>query len=273
MAPEMTQEQVSSWRTTRERRAEYCMAGAGEWYEQMDAYQAFFQGKTVEELKEWEATGLDENGKPVDAVSGATMSVNDAHSDILGAIYKAWDNRSDYIACEKEGYGFTYTVRQNAAGTTFYNVAFSRVKLDEADKIVDNYEDVLEIADPTVTMASCPRYAVVGDTVDWYDLETQETTQVEVTPEMAQELVSSWRTKRERGDEYGMVGAGEWYEQMDAYQAFFNGKTAEELTQWEATGLDENGKPVDAVAGATMSINDAHSDILGALLKAIDAAV
>ena len=57
---------------------------------------------------------------------------------------------------------------------------------------------------------------------------------------------------------------------MNVYQTFFNGKTAEELKTWGETGLDENGKPVDAISGATMSINEAHSDILGAVLKACE---
>ncbi len=267
---DMASELVSAWRTKRERGHEYGMGGAGEWFEQMDAYQAFFKGKTVEELKAWGENGLDENGKPVEAISGATMSVNDAHSDILGAVLKAWDNRTDYIACDKEGYGFTYTFRLNGSGSSFYNVAFSRVKLDENGKIIANDEDVLEICDPTVSMASCPRYAVVGDTMNWYNLDTKETAPVEVTADMAGELVAAWRTKRGRGSEYGMGGAGEWFEQMNAYQAFFNGKTAEELKAWGESGLDENGKPVEAISGATMSVNDAHSDILGAVLKACE---
>ena len=50
------------------------------------------KGKTAEELKAWGETGLDENGKPVEAISGATMSVNDTHSDILGAVLKACEN-------------------------------------------------------------------------------------------------------------------------------------------------------------------------------------
>ena len=267
---DMADELVSVWRTKRERGNEYGMGGAGEWFEQMDAYQEFFKGKTAEELKAWGETGLDENGKPVEAISGATMSVSDAHSDILGAVLKAWDNRTDYIACDKEGYGFTYTFRLNGSGSSFYNVAFSRVKLDESGKIIANDEDVLEICDPTVSMASCPRYAVVGDTMNWNNLETKETAPVEVTANTASELVSVWRTKRERGNEYGMGGAGEWFEQMDAYQEFFKGKTAEELKAWGETGLDENGKPVEAISGATMSVNDAHSDILGAVLKACE---
>ena len=59
------------------------------------------------------------------------------------------------------------------------------------------------------------------------------------------ESTSAWRTKRKRGNEYGMGGAGEWFEQMDAYQEFSKGKTAEELKAWGETGLDENGKPVE----------------------------
>ena len=46
---------------------------------------------------------------------------------------------------------------------------------------------------------------------------------MEITADMADELVSAWRTKRERGNEYGMGGAGEWFEQMDAYCKSFLG--------------------------------------------------
>ena len=169
-----------------------------------------------------------------------------------------------------EGIGTTFTFRLNGSGSSFYNTAFAFVQFDADGRIVDSYIDVLEIADPTVSMASCPRYAVVGQTMDWYDLETKEVKQAEVTADMASELVSSWRTKRERGHEYGMGGAGEWFEQMDAYQAFFKGKTVEELKAWGESGQDENGKPVEAISGATMSVNDAHSDILGAVLKACE---
>ena len=169
-----------------------------------------------------------------------------------------------------EGIGTTFTFRLNGSGSSFYNTAFAFVQFDAEGRIVDSYIDVLEIADPTVSMASCPRYAVVGQTMDWYDLETKEVKPVEITANTASELVSVWRTKRERGNEYGMGGAGEWFEQMDAYQEFFKGKTAEELKAWGETGLDENGKPVEAISGATMSVNDAHSDILGAVLKACE---
>mgnify|MGYP004529834805 FL=1 len=169
-----------------------------------------------------------------------------------------------------EGIGTTFTFRLNGSGSSFYNTAFAFVQFDADGRIVDSYIDVLEIADPTVSMASCPRYAVVGDTMNWYNLETKETAPVEVTADMAGKLVAAWRTKRGRGSEYGMGGAGEWFEQMNAYQAFFNGKTAEELKVWGESGLDENGKPVEAISGATMSVNDAHSDILGAVLKACE---
>lgn len=46
---------------------------------------------------------------------------------------------------------------------------------------------------------------------------------MEITADMADELVSAWRAKRERGNEYGMGGAGEWFEQMDAYCKSFLG--------------------------------------------------
>ncbi len=270
---EFVAELVTTWVTKRERGYDYGMSGgAGEWFEQMDAWQEFFVGMTIDEIKAWAETGIDESGKPVDAISGATMSIQDAHSDILGAIYEAWDNKVDYVDAAKAGYGFTVVYR-NLSDKTFYNITFSRVKLDENDVIVDNYTDVLETSDVSSTSATCPRYAIIGTTVAVGDSETGETTEMEITEEFVAELVSTWQSKRERGFDYGMSGgAGEWFEQMDAFQVFFNGMSVEEFTAYVADGLDDSGKPVDAVSGATMSVTDAHSDITGAMFKAIEMA-
>nr|WP_241636226.1 hypothetical protein [Fusobacterium gastrosuis] len=89
------------------------------WTEQMDFFQEFFKGKTVEEIEAWFAKNAsDVNGRPlkadsknekdqekyakltetekealVDVVAGATMSIRDNHGDILGAIKDAYKNR------------------------------------------------------------------------------------------------------------------------------------------------------------------------------------
>jgi LysM repeat protein len=120
--PESAAAEVKSWLTKRERGDSYHMNPANEWYKQMDFFQNFFVGKTVAELKEWYAKNTTAAGRPIkattvkqdeldklakltvaekaalaDVVSGATMSISDAHGDFLGALQEAYDNRIEVI--------------------------------------------------------------------------------------------------------------------------------------------------------------------------------
>lgn len=103
--------EVASWSTKRDRGDSYKM-GAGTWSSQMDKFQTIFVGMTVNEVEDWfkkytsdingrplkgdssnaedvtkfEALSEDEQKMLVDVVSGATMSLNDSHGDIVAAI-------------------------------------------------------------------------------------------------------------------------------------------------------------------------------------------
>ena len=87
----------------------------------MDAFQRFFVGKTTEEIKAWyEKNCSDRNGRPLkdgssneqdaakynalsdeekaalaDVTTTATMSLSDAHGDLLSEIKKTWENRAE----------------------------------------------------------------------------------------------------------------------------------------------------------------------------------
>jgi hypothetical protein len=86
---------------------------------QMDFYQNFFKGKTTAQLEDWFAKYTTTAGRPIkatttnpddlakynkltdaekaqlaDVVSGATMSLRDAHGDFLGAVGEAYRNRA-----------------------------------------------------------------------------------------------------------------------------------------------------------------------------------
>ena len=110
--------EVETWQTKRERGEGYVM-GTGVWAQQMDKFQTVFEGKTVEEIKAWFAAYCsDRNGRPLkagssneqdaakfnaltaeeqamlaDVTTSATMSLNDGHGNILGALEKAFANR------------------------------------------------------------------------------------------------------------------------------------------------------------------------------------
>jgi hypothetical protein len=90
-----------------------------DWYHQMDAYEKLFTGKTVDELEAFmakyssdvngrllnpETTNLKDKAKLeklskaekdmlVDARSGATMSVNDPHGNLVAVIRDAFNKR------------------------------------------------------------------------------------------------------------------------------------------------------------------------------------
>nr|MBK5235371.1 peptidoglycan-binding protein [Clostridium sp.] len=119
---ESATDEVNGWLTKRQRGDSYGMNPANEWYKQMDFYQTFFVGKTVAELDAWFAKNTTAAGRPIkatttkqdeidklakltvkekaalaDVVSGATMSLSDAHGDFLGAVRNAYENRVEVV--------------------------------------------------------------------------------------------------------------------------------------------------------------------------------
>lgn len=120
--PESAAAEVNGWVTKRQRGDSYAMNPANEWYKQMDYFQKFFVGKTVAELEAWFAKNTTTAGRPIkanttnaadlakyqaltekekaelaDVVSGATMSIRDAHGDFLGAVAEAYKNRVEVV--------------------------------------------------------------------------------------------------------------------------------------------------------------------------------
>jgi len=120
--PESAAAEVNGWVTKRQRGDTYAMNPANEWYKQMDFYQRFFVGKTVAELESWFSKYTTTAGRPIkasttneadlikynalsdkektdlaDVVSGATMSIRDAHGDFLGAVSEAYKNRVEVV--------------------------------------------------------------------------------------------------------------------------------------------------------------------------------
>ena len=106
--------EIEDWKTKRERGEDYVMSPLGTWADQMDTYEEYFVGMTVEEVEEWFYNYTDENGRPLkpgkeefaelnsdekemlsDLTSGASMSLSDSHGYILEAIIESYENRMD----------------------------------------------------------------------------------------------------------------------------------------------------------------------------------
>jgi hypothetical protein len=299
---------------------------SGTWTQEMDTFEAFFRGKTAEELKtfferqtaangrviretataeedlaKWNAL-TDEEKANVDALTGATMSLSDAHGDILGAILKAMENQTAVEAegAARIGLGTVATPRlgpgkdDQEVPVYSFNVVVAGTLLDEEGRIVAAKEDILEIITPNHDGAndnSFPGWPGMSYNND-ADGDGKVDGVLEQTAETFTETIPTWKTKRDLGDAYKM-NSGTWTQEMDTFEAFFRGKTAEELrtfferqtaangrviretataeedlAKWNALTEEEKAN-VDALTGATMSLSDAHGDILGALIKAV----
>ncbi|WP_426350032.1 FMN-binding protein [Alloiococcus sp. CFN-8] len=109
--------EVNGWVTKRARGDKY-IVGASTWTDQIEVFEKLFVGKTVEEVEQWfKKYTSDINGRPLkaeaedekdkakysaltdaekkdlaDVTSGATMSLNDPHGDIISAIKKSLES-------------------------------------------------------------------------------------------------------------------------------------------------------------------------------------
>ena len=170
---------------------------------------------------------------------------------------------------------------------------------DEKGRIVNIVVDALELSTPNYDGSSMPHFSGWPGTMG-YNVTDHDSGKVvgvsENTIENITAEVNGWKTKRERGKDYGMNPRNEWDKQMDFFQEFFKGKTVAEIEAWFAkSASDVNGRPlkeksknekdkekysklsdsekkelVDVVAGATMSLRDSHGDIIGAIKNAYD---
>ena len=177
-----------------------------------------------------------------------------------------------------------------------FTVVMADVNFDTDGRILGAYLDAYEVSTPNYDGKSMPHFSGWPDKEGYnvIDHNTEKLAGVSKnTKESAAAEVNAWKTKRQRGDSYGMNTANEWYKQMDYFQKFFVGKTVPELEAWFAKNTTAAGRPikatttkqdeldklakltdkekadlVDVVSGATMSLKDPHGDFLGAIADA-----
>ena len=323
-------EEIAGWLTKRGRGEGYKM-GTGTWASQMDAYESLFVGHTVEELEEWFAKYTSgRNGRPLkdgstneedkakydaltaedkamlaDVTTGATMSLNDSHGNILGALKDAWEARVPVTAdAASLGLGLDFTGRigpgKDNSETQVYsfNEVYAVTLFDAEGRIVQVLMDQLEVATPNYDGEGMPHFSgFPGQGGYNYDMNHDGIVdgRLVTNSDGFQSEIASWLTKRERGEGYKM-GTGTWTSQIEAYQAFFAGKTVDELDAWyTAYTSDRNGRPLkdgstneqdkakydalsaqdkamlaDVTSAATMSLNDGHGNLLAALRDSLE---
>ncbi len=322
--------QVVDWKTKRERGSAYNMT-SGTWAEEMDEFEKLFVGMTVDEVQDFydrycsDSTGkilkadskdeaeaakydalTDEEKAELDAFSGATMSLNDQHGDLIGAIVKAYENKRPVQADHVTGIGLGFTslvafpeaaYAYDSEGVGMYDIyiMFAGTAYSDDDTIASVYVDSLEIATPNNNGAFTPVFTGFPGTS--FNTDADHDGVVEgafvQTEENFLEEVSNMVTKRERGNTYNMP-SGTWYQEMDAFENGFRGMKSSELESWFDTFCNSEGKIVfepsddeestekyealtdeqiasmDAFTGATMSIRNESGDLLTTIIKAWD---
>ena len=177
-----------------------------------------------------------------------------------------------------------------------FNVVFAHGVFDAEGRVLRMDVDQLEVATPNYDGASMPQFSGFpgqGGYALWDDAEGKVNGMTSDTEDNYLAEVSSWVTKRGRGEDY-RLGVGTWASQMDAYQAMFVGKTVDEIEDWFGHYFSgANGRPLredstaegdlqqyesladsekqelaDITSSATMSLRDSHGDILLAVRRA-----
>jgi peptidoglycan hydrolase-like protein with peptidoglycan-binding domain len=201
-----------------------------------------------------------------------------------------------------QGLGQTIAFRngpgKDSTGVPVYSftIVMADATFDADGRIVNSFIDSYEVSTPNYDGASMPHFSgwPGKEGYNVTDHETEKVTGVSVnTLESATAEVTGWKTKRERGDAYGMNPKNDWYKQMDHFQKFFVGKTVAELEAWFKKNTTAAGRPIkanstnaqdleklaklndaekavlaDVVSGATMSLRDPHGDFITALANA-----
>ena len=245
----------------------------------------------------------------VDAIAGATWTSN----GVFNAVNKALgiepegdssktDGGSQSTSNLKHGIAVVSTPRlgpgkdDKEVPVYSLNEVVAYALVDNAGKLVDLEVDILEIITPNHDGEKDNKFA--GWPGNTYNLDedndgTVDGELVETDEEWVARL-SAYTTKREQGSSYKM-NSGTWEQEMDIYEEWFKGMTANEIKEAFATLFsDLNGRPlngnsekdedvaklagltddqkaqIDALAGATMSISDAHGDMIGAIVESIN---
>lgn len=245
---EIAEDATTTFTSKKDLKEDYAMKSASpigkEWYEQVENYEQWCIGKTVEEVK----AGVGEDGKPSDEtlLTGCTITT----TDITEAVVDACENATATGASANDTLGI-------AIIGDLANYAAPTEDEDGTFQAYVNYATTTQNANGEITCVlidSIQAYPTWGaDGVLTTDTETEV------------------KTKYEKKDEYGMQVAsslenGEWFEQIDVFKQFILGKTADEVA---AIAVDESGYPTDDIltTGCTMKVAAYKTAVVKSLEK------
>ena len=207
-----------------------------EWFEQVEAFEKWAVGKTVEEVLTMPTTQKDEKHTVTadkDLMTGCTISVTGFQQALDKAAKNAVEVKDvasvgSAILTEVSGKDASAEKSGEAKASSTYGV----VALDKDGKVVFTQTDEAQNAVKFTTAGALDGEAVAV------------------------------ATKGEKKDEYGMKKVSsigkEWFEQNQAYDEWTVGKTAKEIADMKVT-TNEGGKTVtadkDLMTGCTMGVD------------------
>lgn len=220
----------AEFKTKRELGDAYNMVAYGqakqEWYKQADAFEALIVGKTVADVR---GLMVNETNKGTDEVinAGCTIVIN----EFVNAIEKAAQGAKDSDLTKDVTLKVTMAAEQTCTDATEDKAGSNKV----ATTIF-----AAALKDGKVALASS----------DCVEIDFTFDVAGKSTFDASKEV----KSKREKGDDYGMVAYGnsakEWYAQADAFDAACVGKTGAEIAGLKA----DDGKGVDSLKSAGCTI-------------------
>lgn len=195
-----------------------------EWNVQAENFASYVKGKTAQQVA---GVAVTESGKPADSdlAASVTISIGDfmqvVQLAVANAQYGGADSADELV------------------------LAATPTLSGEKDSYVQLEMDVTALNRRNGKITAC--------TIDGVQAKVEFQADGSVTTE----LPAAFKTKKELGDDYGMVAWGgaryEWYEQAENFAGYVVGKTGAEVS---GIAVSESGKPTDSdlVASVTISI-------------------
>lgn len=214
-----------------------------EWFEQADALEDAWKGKTIEE-----ALNMKKDAEK-DTLPELASSVTIKVSGYQNALKKASENMVEAKDAAKLGLGIN---------TVFGGHGTAPAKDDKGAKV--QFETTM------AAVATDKDGKIVASLID----TAQNTVEFEKDGKLSAKFNPEGTTKKELGEKYGMKDASgikkEWDEQMAALEKYLVGKTADDVKKIEL----KDGKATDAdlVSSVTVSIDEYQKVVVEALESA-----
>lgn len=203
-----------------------------EWNEQADAFAAYVEGKTVEEVK---GIAVDTEGVPTDEDLKSSVTVH--VTDFIAAIEKAVGNAQDLGASADDELGLGVVT----------NIAKSKDAAEE-----DGLAQAYTYYTATTFNADGVITACIIDA-------SQTNINFSKEGKITSDINAAFQTKNELGDAYGMKKASsigkEWNEQANAFAQYVVGKSLDEV---KGIAVSEEGVPAgdDLKSSVTVHVFD-----------------